>query len=174
MKHKYKIRQKIYVPRTPSIGHYVEYYDYIGLVVGYVENYSRMPEHYRQYYLRHGFEYVCAQVTPDCGGGHLIGAADVFKEEELVKYKGRSLDWMFYDFIHYDDYLEEELEKMSMVFLDGTLISLFNSGKCIITRQKNVKCLSTTRKKENMNSLPIKTETNAELKTRKRKEQKYL
>lgn len=111
MKHKYKIRQKIYVPRTPSIGHYVEYYDYIGLVVGYVENFSRMPEHYRQYYLRHGFEYVCAQVTPDCGGGHLIGAADVFKEEELVKYKGRSLDWMFYDFIHYDDYLEEELEK---------------------------------------------------------------
>lgn len=45
------------------------------------------------------------------GAGHLIGAADVFKEEELVKYKGRSLDWMFYDFIHYDDYLEEELEK---------------------------------------------------------------
>ena len=39
MKHKYKIGQKIYVPRTPSIGHYVEYYDYIGLVVGYVENY---------------------------------------------------------------------------------------------------------------------------------------
>ena len=111
MKHKYKIGQKIYVPRTPSIGHYVEYYDYIGLVVGYVENFSRMPEHYRQYYLRHGFEYVCAQVTPDCGGGHLIGAADVFKEEELVKYKGRSLDWMFYVFIHYDDYLEEELEK---------------------------------------------------------------
>ncbi len=80
-------------------------------MVGYVENYSRMPEHYRQYYLCHGFEYVCAQVTPDCGGGHLIGYADVFKEEELVKYKGRSLDWMFYGFIHYDDYLEEELEK---------------------------------------------------------------
>ena len=83
------------------------------------------------------------------------------------------MDWMFYDFIHYDDYLEEELEKMSMVFLDGTQISLFNSGKCLITRQGNMKCLSTTRKKENMNSLPIKTEINAESKTRRRKEQKY-
>ena len=170
MKHKYKIGQKIYVPRTPSIGHYVEYYDYIGLVVGYVENYSRMPEHYRQYYLRHGFEYVCAQVTPDCGGGHLIGAADVFKEEELVKYKGRSLDWMFYMTIIW----KKNLKKMSMVFLDGTLISLFNSGKCLITRQGNMKCLSTIRKKENMNSLPIKTEIDAESKTRRRKEQKYL
>lgn len=49
MKHKYKIGQKIYVPRNPSIGHYVEYYDYIGLVVGFVDNFSRMPEHYRQY-----------------------------------------------------------------------------------------------------------------------------
>lgn len=32
MKHKYKIRQKIYVPRDPAVGHYVEGYDYIGLV----------------------------------------------------------------------------------------------------------------------------------------------
>ena len=167
MKHKYKIGQKIYVPRTPSIGHYVEYYDYIGLVVGYVENFSRMPEHYRQYYLRHGFEYVCAQVTPDCGGGHLIGAADVFKEEELVKYKGRSLDWMFYDFIHYDDYLEEELEKNVHGVSRRDANKPFQFWK--ITRQRNVKCLSTTRKKENMNSLPIKTEINAESKARRRK-----
>ena len=32
MKHKYKIRQKIYVPCDPAVGHYVEGYDYIGLV----------------------------------------------------------------------------------------------------------------------------------------------
>ncbi len=111
MKHKYKIRQKIYVPRDPAVGHYVEYYDYIGIVVGYVESFSAMPEHYRQYYLLHGFEYVCASVVPDCGVGHLIGEADVFKEEELVKYKGRALDWRFDDLLHCDDYFEEELEK---------------------------------------------------------------
>ncbi len=32
MKHKYKIRQKIYVSRDPAVRHYVEGYDYIGLV----------------------------------------------------------------------------------------------------------------------------------------------
>ena len=115
MKHKYKIKQKIYVPRDPAVGHYVDDYDYIGLVIGYVEDFPFIEEKDRQNYLDHGFEYVCASVCPDCGTGYFSGVGDVFKEEEMVKYRGRSLDWMFYDFFHYDDFFDEEVKKINLV-----------------------------------------------------------
>lgn len=96
MTHKFKIKDKIYVPNNPNRKKYDDNNDLIGIVIDYVESCSFLSEAHKQYYLKQGYNYVIVSVEP-CEG--LRNTADLVKESELRRYYGHDYDVTFYDII---------------------------------------------------------------------------
>ncbi len=110
MKHKLKIREKIYIPKNIERRKYDDRNDFLGLVIDYVETCPFIKEDYRSYYCKHGYEYVVANVTIS---GHLNGGpAHVVRASDLRRYYGHDYDAIYQDIV--DDF-EKETNKYESV-----------------------------------------------------------